>query len=162
MYGATSLCPSFFVFFVLFFFFFPTMDFSTLLRAAGTKVLGSPCLSLTCRTEGRVGKEDLHWLQLLPTSYDVTREDPPPRVRGLSSPRLRHFVLFSSCLFHCCCSAAKSCPALCGPMNCSTPGFPVLHHLQILLKLMSIESVIPILFWDLCKYCVCFSLGIGV
>ena len=23
----------------------------------------------------------------------------------------------------------KSCPTLCNPMNCSTPGFPVLHHL---------------------------------
>ena len=21
------------------------------------------------------------------------------------------------------------CPTLCGPMDCSTPGFPVLHHL---------------------------------
>ena len=26
----------------------------------------------------------------------------------------------------CCCSVAKSCPTLCDPMNCSTPGFPVL------------------------------------
>ena len=24
---------------------------------------------------------------------------------------------------------AQSCPTLCDPMNCSTPGFPVLHHL---------------------------------
>ena len=29
----------------------------------------------------------------------------------------------------CCCSVAQSCPALCDPMDCSTPGFPVLHHL---------------------------------
>ena len=28
-----------------------------------------------------------------------------------------------------CCSVAKSCSTLCNPMNCSTPGFPVLHHL---------------------------------
>ena len=28
-----------------------------------------------------------------------------------------------------CCSVAKSCPTLCDPMNCSTPGFPILHHL---------------------------------
>ena len=28
-----------------------------------------------------------------------------------------------------CCSIAKLCPILCGPMNCSTPGFPVFHHL---------------------------------
>ena len=24
---------------------------------------------------------------------------------------------------------AWSCPTLCNPMDCSTPGFPVLHHL---------------------------------
>ena len=28
-----------------------------------------------------------------------------------------------------CCSVAKSCPILCDPMDCSTPGFPVPHHL---------------------------------
>ena len=31
----------------------------------------------------------------------------------------------------------------CDPMNCSMPGFPVLHCLLDLLKLMSIESVMP-------------------
>ena len=30
----------------------------------------------------------------------------------------------------CCCSVTKSRPTLCNPMNCSTPGFPVLHRLQ--------------------------------
>ena len=35
------------------------------------------------------------------------------------------------------------CPALCSPMDCSTPGFPVLHHSRSLLKFMSIESVMP-------------------
>ena len=29
----------------------------------------------------------------------------------------------------CCCSVAKSCLSLCDPMDCSTPGFPVLHYL---------------------------------
>ena len=29
----------------------------------------------------------------------------------------------------CCCSVTKSCPTLCDPMDCSMPGFPVLHHL---------------------------------
>ena len=32
--------------------------------------------------------------------------------------------------FHCCCSVAKSCPTLHDPMDCSTPGFPVLHYFQ--------------------------------
>ena len=27
-----------------------------------------------------------------------------------------------------CCSVAQSCPTLCDPMDCSTPGFPVLHY----------------------------------
>ena len=30
----------------------------------------------------------------------------------------------------CCCLVTKSCPTLFHPMNCSTPGFPVLHCLQ--------------------------------
>ena len=34
-----------------------------------------------------------------------------------------------SCLRYCCCLVTKSCPALCNLMNCSTPGFPVLHCL---------------------------------
>ena len=29
----------------------------------------------------------------------------------------------------CCCSVTKSCPTLCDPMDCSTPGFPVLRCL---------------------------------
>ena len=28
-----------------------------------------------------------------------------------------------------CCSVPQSCLTLCDPMDCSTPGFPVLHHL---------------------------------
>ena len=37
-------------------------------------------------------------------------------------------------------SVAQWCPALCNPMDCSTPGLPV-HHSWSLLKLISIESV---------------------
>ena len=34
-------------------------------------------------------------------------------------------------LFPCCCrSVAQSCLTVCDPMNCSMPGFSVLHHLQ--------------------------------
>ena len=39
-----------------------------------------------------------------------------------------------------CCSVAKSCLTLYNPMDCSMPGFPVLHY-QSLLKFISIESV---------------------
>ena len=34
-----------------------------------------------------------------------------------------------ACLGGGCCSVTKLCPTLCNPMNCSTPGFPVLHYL---------------------------------
>ena len=27
-----------------------------------------------------------------------------------------------------CCSVTQSCPTLCDPMDCTMPGFPVLHH----------------------------------
>ena len=29
----------------------------------------------------------------------------------------------------CCCSVIQSCLTLCNPMDCSMPGFPLLHHL---------------------------------
>ena len=31
--------------------------------------------------------------------------------------------------YYCCCSVSKLCPTLCNPMDCSTPGFPVLQYL---------------------------------
>ena len=33
------------------------------------------------------------------------------------------------CSINCCCSVAKLCPTLGGPMDHRTPGFPVLHYL---------------------------------
>ena len=40
-------------------------------------------------------------------------------------------------------SVAQLCPILCDPMDCSTPGFPFLHHLKSLLNRISTESVVP-------------------
>ena len=44
-----------------------------------------------------------------------------------------HWDFFSLCIFSyfllCCCSVAQSWLTFCNPMDCSTPGFPVLHHL---------------------------------
>ena len=42
-----------------------------------------------------------------------------------------------------CCSVTQSHPTLCDPTDCSLPGFPALHYLQSLLKLMSTESIMP-------------------
>ena len=60
----------------------------------------------------------------------------------------KYFLLISlekQILNVCVCSVAKSCLILCGPMDCITPGFPVLHTRlpcpsQNLLKFMSIGS----------------------
>ena len=40
-------------------------------------------------------------------------------------------------------SVAQSCPTLCIPMDCKTPGLPVHHQLLILVKLLSIKSMMP-------------------
>ena len=40
-----------------------------------------------------------------------------------------------------CCSVVKSCPALWDPMDCSTPGFPVLRYLLEFAQIHSIEPV---------------------
>ena len=40
-------------------------------------------------------------------------------------------------------SVIQSCPTLCNPMDCSTPGLPVAQQLPEFTQLMSIESVIP-------------------
>ena len=37
-------------------------------------------------------------------------------------------LIINSC---CCCSVSKSCPILCDPMDCTIPGFSVLHYLWI-------------------------------
>ena len=38
-----------------------------------------------------------------------------------------HYILTWG--IYCCCSVAQLCLTLCDPMNCTTPGFPILHHL---------------------------------
>ena len=47
-------------------------------------------------------------------------------------------------------SVARSCPALCDPVDCGTPGFPVHHQLRSFLKLLSIELVMPCNHLTLC------------
>ena len=51
-----------------------------------------------------------------------------------------------------CSSVAQSCLNLCDPRDCSTPGFLSFTNSQDLLKLMSIESVMPsnhLILWHL-------------
>ena len=68
----------------------------------------------------------------------------PPWNSSLSSifPRFKKYVsllihapfislasLGGEVFCHCCCSVFQSCPTLCDPVDCSMPGFPVLHQL---------------------------------
>ena len=48
-------------------------------------------------------------------------------------------------------SVAQSCPTLCDPIDCSTPGFPVHRHSRSLFRLMSFESVMPSNHLILCR-----------
>ena len=45
------------------------------------------------------------------------------------SPRNHYAIVNWQQFFFLCGSIAKSCLTLCDPMDCSTPGFPVLHYL---------------------------------
>ena len=40
-----------------------------------------------------------------------------------------YIYIFFFFLTYCCCSVTQSCPTFCDPVDCRTPGFPVLHHL---------------------------------
>ena len=48
-------------------------------------------------------------------------------------------------------SVAQLCPTLCDPMDCSTPGLPVITNSRSSLRLTSIESVMPSSHLILCR-----------
>ena len=61
-------------------------------------------------------------------------------------------LFLGSCFYYwCCCSAAQLCPTLGDPVDCSMPGFPIFIVSQSLLKLVSIESVMPSNHLILCR-----------
>ena len=69
--------------------------------------------------------------------------------------------IWTSSFQNCCCSCTQLCLTLCDPMDCSMPGFPSFTLSWSLLKLMSIESVMPsnhpILYWPLSSCYQAFS-----
>ena len=54
-------------------------------------------------------------------------------------------------MYSCCCSVAESCQTLCNSMDCSMPDLPTFTVPRSLLKLMSIESVMPSNHLVLCR-----------
>ena len=49
--------------------------------------------------------------------------------QGQKSPPVHHWIPSTSKIFCCWFSVTKLCPTLCHPMDCSPPGFSVLHYL---------------------------------
>ena len=71
-----------------------------------------------------------------------------PLLSSLHTSRVDSFITLILQMA-CCCSATKSCPTLCDPVNCSTcQSFTIS---QSLLKLMSVESVMPSNHLILCR-----------
>ena len=52
-------------------------------------------------------------------AWEIPWTEEPGRLHSTGSQRVRHDRV----------TVTQSCPTLCDPMDCSTPGFPVLHHL---------------------------------
>ena len=67
-----------------------------------------------------------------------------PIIQSEVSQKEKHQYSTNSVQFS---SVAQSCPALCDPMNCSTPGLPVHHQL---LEFTHTESVMPYSHLILC------------
>ena len=61
----------------------------------------------------------------------------------ISTPVISHFRIFCIAYHRCISSVTQSCPTVCDPMDCKSPGFPVHHQIRSLLKLMSTELVMP-------------------
>ena len=60
------------------------------------------------------------------------------------------FSFIRMLLIHLLFSVSQSCLTLCDPMDCSTPGFPVPHHLPELSQTHAFELVLPSNYLILC------------
>ena len=85
------------------------------------------------------------------------RGQSPPKTQGSNPPMAKSYLHISwqqsfptlaSGTFS---SVTQSCLTLCNPMDCSTPGLPVHHSSQSLLKLISIKSLVPSSHLILCR-----------
>ena len=80
------------------------------------------------KSQTRLSDWTEHSLWALEPGYLVLQ----PRLRSLC-PKCKCSCTLCICvnvvLVLCCCSVAKSCLTLCNPVDGSTPGFPVFHHL---------------------------------
>ena len=59
----------------------------------------------------------------------------------------------------CCFSVTQLCLTLCNPMDCSTPGFPVLHHLPELAQIYVhwVDDINPIISFSVIPFSSCLQ-----
>ena len=90
----------------------------------GRAILQEPiCLTRTSRAHLQRKRRNLLANSVSPAMRRQVGGEP------LREERFLYSVFCKSSRCCCYCSVAKSYPALCDPMDCSMPGFPVLHHL---------------------------------
>ena len=65
----------------------------------------------------------LHW------EHGVSATQPQEKSPALPVLKCLFILDFHALLIHSCCSVSQLCPTLCDPMDCSTPGLSVPHHL---------------------------------
>ena len=100
---------------------------------------GSDSKESSCNAETWVcslGQEDLLEKEMATHSSILSWRIPwTEEPGGLKSMGLQSRIRLSDYHFffhiHYCCSVTRSCLTLCVPMDCSTPGFPVLHYLYV-------------------------------
>ena len=99
--------------------------------------LYDPMDYITCQVLPSVGfSRQEYWNGLpFPSPGDLPNSGIKPRSPTLQADSLpteppgNLHSLFKGKLYVCCCLVTQSCPTLCDPMDCSTPGFPVLRYL---------------------------------
>ena len=105
--------------------------------AAGQQSLGE------LHGKGGTEQQPEHWVMRTPWGWCVAcPEVVEARLLGHSAPQLPQLPLDSHFSTPCC-SVLKSCLILCDPVDCSTQASLSITNSWSLLKLMSIESMIP-------------------
>ena len=95
----------------------------------------TPTAAYSPRTPDRVSETDIQrLLHGVMEQLGIARprvEYPAHQAMNLVGPQSIegiYCVLPDSSFYHCCCSVAQLCLTVCNSMDCSTPGFPVVHY----------------------------------